>query len=423
MTVESIIPQPSCADPNEFGSLRFEDALQQIMNTVEPIKGYEFVPLAQAVDRTLHQPIVATANVPAHTNSAVDGFAIRSEDIPESGHTAQLAVIDTTLAGSPTNVGLRPNTAIRIMTGAVIPRDADTVLMQEHVETLDDNIRISDRHCVGDNVRYAGEDLRTGENILPAGRFCTPADIGLIASIGLGEIKVKRRIRVALFSTGSEIHSIGKALEDGELYDSNRYTLRAALTRLGTEIIDYGIVPDDKIKLLETFNQATASCDALITTGGVSVGTADYTKEVLKDLGQMMFSKVAIKPGRPMVFGSINGSSFFGLPGNPVAVMVTYYQFVLPALLKIMGITETLLMMTLKARCTEAIRKKPGRTEFQRAIVSQSENEWLVRTAGKQGSGILKSMSLANAFIILPHDDGPVKPGEEVLVQPFSGLV
>jgi len=423
MTYETITPQPSCANPNEFGSLRFKDALRQIMNTVEPVNGYEYLPIAQAVGRTLHEAIVATTDVPAHTNSAVDGFAMRSEDIPEAGHTAQLTVIDTALAGSPTNLRIRPNTAIRIMTGAVMPPGTDTVLMQEHVEALNKNIIISDRHFAGDNVRYAGEDLRKGENILPAGRFCTPADIGLIASIGIDEIKVKRRIRVALFSTGSEIHSSGKALEVGELYDSNRYTLRTALRRLGTEIIDYGIVPDDKIKLLETFNQAAACCDALITTGGVSVGKADYTKEVLKDLGQIIFSKVAIKPGRPMVFGSINGSSFFGLPGNPVAVMVTYYQFLLPALLKIMGITETPLIITLKARCTEAIRKKPGRTEIQRAILSQSKNGWLARTTGKQGSGILKSMSLANAFIILPHDDGPVKVGEEVLVQPFSGLI
>ncbi len=423
MTSESIIPQPSCADSSEFGSLRLETALQQILHTVESVTGYEYVPIAQAVGRILHEPIVATRDVPAHTNSAVDGFAIHSEDIPEVGHTAQLEVIDTALAGSPTNLRLPPSTAIRIMTGAVIPQGADTVLMQEHVETLDNGIRISARHDVGDNVRYAGEDLRKSENILPAGRFCTPADIGLIASIGLGEIKIKRRIRVALFSTGSEIHSIGRALENGELYDSNRYTLRAALTRLGTEIIDYGIVADDKTKLLETFSQAAACSDALITTGGVSVGVADYTKEVLKDLGQIMFSKVAIKPGRPMAFGTICGSSFFGLPGNPVAVMVTYYQFVLPALLRLMGITETPLVITLKARCTEAIRKKPGRTEIQRAILSQSENGWLVHTTGKQGSGILKSMSLANAFIILSHDDGPVKPGEEVLVQPFSGLV
>ncbi len=416
-------PQPSCADENEFGSLKFDDAVDQIMDTVKPIKGYESVPLSKALDRSLHEAIVAPKNVPAHTNSAVDGYAVRSKDLPKPGSSAKFPVVGTVLAGAPASIQLEPNDAVRIMTGAVIPEAADTVLMQEHVELEENEIGVSDRHSAGDNIRKAGEDLSQGETVLRAGHLCTPADLGLIASLGLGEIKVHRRARVAIFSTGTEVHPIGRRLQDGELYDSNRYTLRAALTRLGVEILDLGIITDDKSKLFDCFTQATASADLVITTGGISVGQADFTKEVVSELGDIRFWKVAIKPGRPMAFGAIDNTWFFGLPGNPVAVMVTYYQFVLPALRKIMGITEWLPGTKLTAVCTESIRKRPGRTEFQRAILSPTEEGWRVRSTGRQGSGILKSMSLANAFIILPHDRGPVNPGDTVVVQPFSGLI
>ena len=423
MPSDPVIPQTSCADENEFGSLKYDDAVNQIMDTVKPLKGYEYVPLSKALDRSLYEAIVAPKNVPAYNNSAVDGYAVRSEDLPEPGNSVKFSVVGTVLAGAPLNFQLKSNCTVKIMTGAVIPEAADTVIMQEHVALEEDGIRVSDRHSSGDNIRKAGEDLRQGDIVLRTGHLCTPADLGLIASLGLGEIKVNRRVRVAMFSTGTEVHPIGKKLQDGELYDSNRYTLRAALTRLGVEILDFGIIADDKAKLFDCFAQATASADLLITTGGISVGQADFTKEVVTELGNIRFWKVAIKPGRPMAFGSIDNTWFFGLPGNPVAVMVTYYQFVLPALRKIMGITESLPDIKLTARCTESIRKRPGRTEFQRAILSPSKSGWQVCSTGKQGSGILNSMSLANAFIILPHDCGPVNPGDTVLVQPFSGLI
>lgn len=423
MPSSPIPDQPSCTDQNEFGSLKFDDALAQIMGTVEPITGYQCVTLASALDRVLHEPIKAPKNVPAHTNSAVDGYAVRSEDLPKPGDTAKFAIIGTALAGKPANMPVESNAAIRIMTGAVIPERADTVLMQEHVSVENSSICVSDRHRAGDNIRKAGEDLRQGDVVLSSGRRCTPADLGLIASLGLGETKVKRRVRVAIFSTGTEIHPIGKKLQEGELYDSNRVTLRAALTRIGTEIIDFGIIPDDRPGLIDCFNQAAASADLIITTGGVSVGQADYTREALSKLGKILFSKVAIKPGRPLAFGTIENIPFFGLPGNPVAVMVTFYQFVLPALQKLMGITEPLLSPKLAAVSAEPIRKRPGRTEFQRAILSPSQNGWQVRSTGRQGSGILKSMNLANSFIVLPHECGAVNPGETVIVQPFSGLI
>lgn len=416
--------QPSCTDRNEFGTLRADDALHRIVTAVEPATGYEQIALPDALGRVLHAAVVSPIDVPTHTNSAVDGYTINADDLPAPGRTAELRITGTVLAGKPSALRLPTSQTLRIMTGAPLPEGADTVLMQEHVERQGDVIRVGGRHKRGENVRKAGEDIQTGETVLNSGRLCTPADIGLLASLGLCEIKVGRRPRVALFSTGDEIQDIGKPRSEGGIFDSNRYTLSAALGRLGIEVRDLGIIPDDKTALLEALSRAADHSDAIITTGGVSVGEADYIKAVLAQTGCVQFWKVAIKPGRPIAFGRVHDTTFFGLPGNPVAVMVTFYRFVLPALEKVMGITDKTLAPTLTATSIERIRKKAGRTEIQRGILHRSEKGlWQIRTTGKQGSGILRSMSLANAFIVLPDECGTVEPGDTVTVQPFAGLM
>ncbi|HUL12335.1 MAG TPA: gephyrin-like molybdotransferase Glp [Methylococcaceae bacterium] len=424
MNLTSPSTQTSCVDDSEIGSLRVDAALAAMLETVCPICGFEQIDIGDAVGRALHEAIVAPFDVPAHSNSAVDGYAVRAADLPDPGGIAELPVVGLTLAGRPYPAVLQGGQALRIMTGAALPEGADTVLMQEHVETLGSFIRISDRYQPGDNVRHAGEDIRRGETILRAGRYLTPADIGLIASLGRGEVRVKRRLRVALLSTGDEIRGIGQALDAGCVYDSNRYTLTAAFKRLGVRVSDLGICPDQPERLKTALIGAADQADVVITSGGVSVGEADYVKQILAEIGEVRFWKVAIKPGRPIAFGQIGESTVFGLPGNPVAVMVTFYHFVLPVLERRMGLSERPIVPTFKARTTARLRKKPGRTEFQRGIIEPGEaGEWCVRPAGKQGSGILRSMSLANAFIILPHESGPVEPGEEVTVLPFAALM
>jgi molybdopterin molybdotransferase len=273
----------------------------------------------------------------------------------------------------------------------------------------------------GQNVRAAGEDLRAGEPVLAPGRLLNAADLGLIASLGQGEVEVRRRLRVAFFSTGDELVSVGSALQEGQIYDSNRYTLHGMLRRLGVEILDLGVVRDEPEQLEAAFRKAAAEADAIITTGGVSVGEADFVKQLMAKLGEVLFWKIAMRPGRPMAFGRIGKAFLFGLPGNPVAVMVTFYQFVRPALQFISGMREAELPM-LSAVASQAIRKVPGRTEYQRGIVYREDSAWKVRTTGQQGSGVLRSMSEANCFIVIEHERGNVQAGEPVQVQLFEGL-
>jgi len=272
------------------------------------------------------------------------------------------------------------------------------------------------------NVRYAGEDLKIGAPVLKTGAYLKPADIGLIASLGIGSVKVKRRLRVALFATGDELASIGRKLKAGEVYDSNRYTLHGMLSRLGVEIHDLGVVRDDPALLEAAFTKAAANADAIITTGGVSVGEADFVKPMMAKLGEALFWRIAMRPGRPMAFGRIGNAFLFGLPGNPVAVMVTFYQFVREALLHMSGRSGDCALPMLKVPAAEPLRKVPGRTEYQRGILFRDGSEWKVKATGQQGSGVLRSMSEANCFIVLEHERGPVKAGEPVQVQLFEGL-
>ena len=415
--------QPNCTDINESGLIHFDEALAQILSTVSEISGVEQLPIELARSRISGQDIISPINVPAHTNSAVDGYALHSVNLPDSGQTGKFDVAGTAFAGKPFTGPVATEPCIRIMTGAPMPEGLDTVIMQEHTERLEQSILIDDSHRKGQNVRQAGEDFQQGQTILKTGKWLTPPDIGLIASLGTAEIDVRRKLRIAIASTGDEIYNIGSLPSPGGIYDSNRYTLSTALDRPDIEVINLGILEDTPNALLNKFNEASSYADMIISTGGVSVGDADHTRTALQTSGSINFWKVAIKPGRPLAFGQIADSIFFGLPGNPVAVMVTFYLFVIPAIEKMLGIKDRPLAPTLLARTTESIRKKPGRTEVPRGILEQAENgEWTVKTTGKQGSGILSSMSVANAFILLPHDSPSVHEGDWVTVLPFSGL-
>jgi molybdopterin molybdotransferase len=308
------------------------------------------------------------------------------------------------------------------MTGAVMPAGTDTVVIQEVVKQQGTAVVIPGGQKPRQNVRYAGEDLKIGVPVLKPGAWLRPAELGLIASLGIPEIRVRRKLRVAFFSTGDELASIGSTLREGEVYDSNRYTLHGMLSRLGVEISDLGVVRDDPKELKNAFEKAARSADVVITTGGVSVGEADFVKQLMAELGEVLFWKIAMRPGRPMAFGRIGDAFLFGLPGNPVAVMVTFYQFVRDALLHLSGRTDDFTVPLLKVTAAERIRKVPGRTEYQRGILHKENNEWRVRITGQQGSGVLRSMSEANCFIVLEHERGAVAAGEPVSVQLFEGL-
>jgi molybdopterin molybdotransferase len=415
-------------DGYDTESLPVAAAQAFIAQLVPRVGEAESVPLKSALGRVLASDIVSPINVPAHDNSAMDGYALRASDLAADVPN-HLRVAGKALAGQPFDVSVSAGSCVRIMTGAVMPQGLDTVVPQELVQLADDGTVTLPAGVVraGDNRRLAGEDLRFGEAALQAGRLLRPADLGLIASLGFVDVPVVRPLRVAFFSTGNELRSVGQTLDAGCLYDSNRYTLWGMLVRLGVEPIDMGIVPDDAASLEAALRQAAESADAVITSGGVSVGEADHTRAVMEKLGEVLFWKLAMRPGRPLAVGRIESRGhqaiLFGLPGNPVAVMVTFYAFVRDALLAMSGASASALPM-LRAATTMAMRKRPGRTEYQRGIVSRSpDGRWQVALTGSQGSGILRSMSLANGLIVLPHDQGHVAAGEEVDVLPFDGLV
>jgi molybdopterin molybdotransferase len=352
----------------------------------------------------------------------MDGFAIKGSQIPVEANR-ELRIIDTAWAGRPYRGEVGENECVRIMTGAVMPKGTDTVIMLEQANAEAGYIRIESNHQVGQNVRQAGEDIAQGGLALKAGKRLTPADLGVLAALGIGEVAVCRRPRVAFFSTGDELRSLGDPLEEGAIYDSNRYTIYGMLSRLGAEILDMGVIRDVREDTVDAFTQAANCADVILTSGGVSVGEADYVKQALDRIGEIKFWKVAIKPGRPLAFGRIGNAYFFGLPGNPVSVMVTFYLFVQPALRKMMG-EATVEDLRLKLPCRSQLRKKPGRMEFQRGILQRDEQGQLgVHKTGPQGSGILHSMSEANCLILLPIESAGVEPGNEVEVLPLQGLI
>ena len=417
--------QPGCEDELNTGLLTVDEARARILEAVNMISDTHTAALRDALGRVLATDVVSPIDVPSHTNSAMDGYAVRAVDLPADG-TRTFPVLGTSWAGRPYIGPIGPGEAVRIMTGGVMPEGMDSVVMQEQVEIDADNnsVLIGTGHSAGQNVRAAGEDVEAGQTVLSAGRRLTAADIGVLASLGLGKVSIYRKLRVAFFSTGDELRAVGEPLSPGEIYDSNRYTLYGMLKKLDVEIIDMGVVRDQRELIEQAFTDAAASADAIITSGGVSVGESDFVKETLEKLGDMSFWKIAMKPGRPVTFGHINEAVFFGLPGNPVSVMVTFFQFVRPALLKMTGDSGTLDAFTLHARTTTALRKHPGRYEFQRGVLQQTApGEFSVRSAGAQGSGILRSMSEANCFILLDPDRTRVEVGEVVEVQPFQNLI
>ena len=414
----SILSTVSCLDGYDPDALHVDKAHEAIKSCLSRIEDTEKVPIRDALGRVLAQDIVPQIDVPAHDNSAMDGYAVRFSDLERNPSFTEVGVA---LAGKPFPGKLGEGECVRIMTGAVMPEGADTVVIQEVATKQAGRIIVPPGQKKAQNVRYAGEDLARGRAVLHPGQLMRPAELGLVASLGIGEVKVKRRLKVAFFATGDELASIGAALKEGEVYDSNRYTLHGMLSRLGVVLMDMGVVRDRPEDLEKAFRKAAGLADVVITTGGVSVGEADFVRELMAKLGEVLFWKIAMRPGRPMAFGRIGNAFLFGLPGNPVAVMVTFYQFVRGALLHMAGRDATDIPL-LKATAAENMRKVPGRTEYQRGIAFREGAEWKVRTTGQQGSGVLRSMSEANCFIVLEHERSSVSAGEPVSVQLFEGL-
>jgi molybdopterin molybdotransferase len=407
-------------DPN---SMPVEKARDYIRAFLSPVTAVERLHIRAALGRVLAEDVVSPVNVPQHDNSAMDGYAVRFSDLTADAETT-LRIIGTSFAGKPFQGTAGAGQAVRIMTGAVIPAGTDTVIQQERAKVTAEQVAVMPVPKKGTNTRGAGEDLRAGEAALRRGKLLRPAEIGMMASLGVGEVAVYRKLRVAFFSTGDELVPIGEPLGPGQIYDSNRYTIYGLLTRLGCEVMDMGVIRDTPHDVERAFRDASQAADVVITSGGVSVGEADYVKQILDRLGEVLFWKLAMKPGRPLAYGKIGNAHFFGLPGNPVAVMVTFYQFVRDALVHLQGQSIVAPLPTLKVVCTSPIKKAPGRTEFQRGILSRSaDGQWGVRPTGDQGSGILSSMSQADCFIVLPMDQGNVAPGTPVEVQLLEGLI
>jgi molybdopterin molybdotransferase len=426
-SIAHIAAQLQGYDPQALSAEAVNEFLARM---VEPVTQIEDVGIFEALDRVLAQDLISPISVPPHDNSAMDGFAF---DGCRLGADAplELEVVGTALAGKAWQGTVGPGQCVKIMTGAIMPAGLDSVVPQEFAQPAGEGrIRIPPKVLQpGDNRRLKGEDLREGEPALRRGERLTPAACGLVASLGMASVPVMRRLRVAYFSTGDAILSLGDKPREGAVYDSNRYTVFGLLKRLGCEVVDLGVVRDDPALLEGAFTQAAQAADAIINSGGVSVGEADYTKSMMKKLGDVAFWKIAMRPGRPMAVGRIPAASsgqaavLFGLPGNPVAVMVTFLAFVRPALLRMMGCTNAPPPL-LRARSEEAIRKKAGRTEYQRGVVTTGPDGSLrVRTTGNQGSGVLSSMVQANGLIVLHHGQGNVAAGDPVDVMMFEGAV
>ena len=423
-TLEEVVASLQGYDPQ---ALRADMALQFLRSLVTPIAGTQSVELKAALGRVLAEDVVSPINVPAHDNSAMDGYAFRGA-LLQADTPLSLEIAGTAFAGKAWSGGMGSTQCLKIMTGAVMPEGLDTVVPQELVQASATHITVpAGALQQGDNRRFKGEDLCQGKPALLAGCTLGPAALGLLASLNIAQVTVRRPLRVAFFSTGDEILSLGEAPREGAVYDSNRYTLFGLLTRMGVQVLDMGVVRDNPAALEVAFTQAAAQADAIITSGGVSVGEADHTKAVMQHVAGgasgVAFWRIAMRPGRPMAVGRIGQALLFGLPGNPVAVMVTFLAFVRPALLQMMGKTEQETPL-LKAHSLEALRKKPGRTEYQRAIVLTGDDGQLqVRTTGQQGSGVLSSMAAANGLLVLHHDQGNVAVGEEVDVLMFDGVI
>jgi molybdopterin molybdotransferase len=399
------------------GLMPLEQAKQLIWQHVKPLSERELCELSDVLGRVLAEDVFAPFDVPAFDNSAMDGYAIIAADLTTHPHLLQIGL---SFAGKPYMVTMNKGECVRIMTGAMLPSGADTVVMQEDAHAQGPNISFNGAISKGNAIRYAGEDVARGAKVLSAGCKISAMDIGLLASLGINQIAVFRKLKVAIVSTGDELLDASQALSKGKIYDSNRPALMAMLAKLNVEVIDFGIVEDDLQKLQDVFKAADQQADVVLTSGGVSVGEADYTKDVLLAMGQIHFWKLAIKPGKPLAYGQLSNSTFFGLPGNPVSAMVTFHQIVLPTLELIAGKTPTSPLQHM-AKAYEAFNKKNGRTDFQRGICWRDPQQGLlVKSVGKQGSGQLSSMTKANCYVVLEQDRGKVAKGEKVNVLPFD---
>jgi len=395
------------------------DALAQMLAQVSAVTATERVPLAQALDRVLAEPVLASFDVPGYDNSAMDGYAVRAAEV-KAGQA--LTLQGSALAGHAFTAALAPQSCVRIMTGAVMPAGADTVIMQEQVRLQDGKVIADFVPKVGENVRKAGEDLKNGQQVLSAGCRLTAPQLGLLASLGIADVAVRRKLKIAIFSTGDELVLPGQPLPEGHIYDSNRVVLRAMLQRLGVEVLDLGLLPDQPEAIRLAFQRAMREADALITSAGVSVGDADYTRQILSELGKVNFWKVAIKPGKPFAFGKLENCWFFGLPGNPVAAVVTLDQLVQPVLQKLAGAVVSPANQ-LTAATTVSLKKQPGRADYQRGYYWATAEGLFVKTLGSQSSGMLSSIANANCYIVLPQQSGSIASGEMVTIQPFGKLL
>lgn len=401
-------------DPNAMSVAQARHYIQQFLS---PVQDTETVPITHARGRVLAAEVVSGMQVPGHDNSAMDGYAFRHA---EAG--SPLTLVGTALAGQPYQAAIPAGACIKIMTGGMLPADLDTVVMQEHATLQDGLVSFAQCPPCGTNIRRAGEDIQRGQTVLNAGHVLQPADMGLLASLGIAKVTVYRRLKVAFFSTGDELVSVGQSLQPGQIYDSNRYSVRGMLEALEVTFNDLGHVADDPQALEQQLLSAAHAHDVVITTGGVSVGEADFMKMLLAKHGQVLFWKINMKPGRPLAYGKVGQAHYFGLPGNPVATMVTFYQFVQDALKRLMG-SQALPVPTWTVPCSTPLKKAPGRMEFQRGILYATDSGWQVKATGEQGSGILSSMSQANCFIVLDESCGALPAGSLVQVQPFYGVL
>lgn len=419
--------QASCDDIVDPALMPVAEARRRLFESLQPLSQVESVSLDAAFCRVLSSDIISAFDVPMQANSAMDGYALNSQSIPQFGE-ASLTLVGTAWAGKPFQGSVTVGECVRIYTGAVMPDGCDTVVIQEHVRAGSEHIDIDSDVVAFKNVRQAGEDLRAGQKIFAQGRSLQASDVGVLASLGIKSVNVYRTLKVAFFTTGDELlaldsHKEGQALEPGMLFDSNRYTLAAMLSSLHVDIIDLGIVRDKEQETRSALMRAAEQADLVITSGGVSAGDADFVTRAFQNVGTVSFWKLAMRPGRPLAFGAIGDAAFFGLPGNPVAVMVTFLQFVKPAIRYLSGCND-ILPLEIPARCLSTLRKSPDRVEYQRGVMSLDANgEVVVESTGKQGAGRLSSMSYANCLIVIAPEKDGVKPGDHVVVQPFYGLL
>ena len=401
--------------------LALENMLSELTNVCRPIT----LPLSQSLGYALSEDVLSPLNVPPFNNSAMDGYALSQADLQDCSeqHPVTLTLVGCAMAGAPYIGSVNAGECVRIMTGAVLPQSVDTVIMQEDVVVNGELITFTHHPKLGNNVRLEGEDLKKGQPVLSAGHQLTPRDIPLLASLGLANLAVFDKLKVAIFSSGDELKTVGEPLNTGDIYDSNRYGMVAILSRLNVDVIDLGIIKDDKDALREAFLAADHQADIVISSGGMSVGEADFVKDILNELGSISFWKLAIKPGKPFAFGHLPNSIFLGLPGNPVASIATLYQLAVPAIEKLSGIVSQP-RIRFNAVTEHNLKKRPGRTDFQRGYYCvNADGQIVVRSAGKQGSGILSAMSQSNCFIVLAQESGNVTAGETVTIEPYTHLL